>query len=474
MNTGDHIGRFLTWTARWEQGYTSSRFSYCARRVGDDLHLVQAHLSLTGWAAISQSLRIAVGEYEIGCLPFAELKTPVAEFVRKMASGSTVASSHGNFSLSGSGRLSPGVILDAPDPAASAAGLRRASLRFVSNNEELFPDRQLVEWELRSFPEPYYDLAEVFNLVGLNISHTTRLEILAIEVVQISHGSSLVDGELTVSIAMCHSLDRSKAGIGYRVVLDQAVVKRGTLRGDELEWSMGAQIFPNPHNVGLGKLTVPLRAVVQCFAIYDGVAQHQYWIADARNLPNLRRLLYEEFDPDIAVLRNALTDATERGRDARDAEGHVATLLFLLGWTVLWLRDKQLSDGPDLIAFTRNGRIAVIECTKGTLDQNDKLAKLMARAHSIKQRITTATKLPLDVLPVIVVQRRTAVIPKDDLDRARRMGIVVLAKDHLQIGIDRSIVQNDSDQLFNEALASLREAPAIGLDQTRVGKGQNS
>ncbi len=122
----------------------------------------------------------------------------------------------------------------------------------------------------------------------------------------------------------------------------------------------------------------------------------------------------------------------------------------MLGFSVDPLFGKPLEDGPDLIATTREGHIALVECTtSGVIDKDGKLGKLIDRANMVRSRLRKAAYAHLRVLPILVTpQPRDAVADKK---YAKDLGVVILTREDLEAAIEKTIVPQDPDALFSQA-----------------------
>lgn len=152
------------------------------------------------------------------------------------------------------------------------------------------------------------------------------------------------------------------------------------------------------------------------------------------------------FDPDLGKLK---TFVNGQGRDiARDFEKGVAFLANLLGFAIVPLSViPQLADGPDIIASTPNGHVAIIECTTKHLDEDSKLAKLVRRTNLLKQKLNLSGHGHLKVQPVIVSLLAKAEL-QVELSEAGKHRVAVLSKEDLQTLIDYTMFPNAAADLF--------------------------
>jgi hypothetical protein len=144
-----------------------------------------------------------------------------------------------------------------------------------------------------------------------------------------------------------------------------------------------------------------------------------------------------------AVLENA---------DSAKFENGVAALLFLLGFSP----SVQIeTDSPDLVVATPFGRIALIECTTRIADFSAKVGKLVDR-RGVLAKALHASKHPANVAAVLVCR-----LPRDQIaaqaEELRTHKVILLTREDLEAGFDRLRVQNDPDQMLDDAEAALLE-----------------
>jgi hypothetical protein len=192
---------------------------------------------------------------------------------------------------------------------------------------------------------------------------------------------------------------------------------------------------------------------VQCFASYRGRWTHQGWIADPDNSANLRRLAHEVFDANLDGIRRSLFDVKQLKQNARTLEAGVANLLFLHGFAVNPLSSQFMTEAADLLAFTPQGNIAVVECTVGAIDNDGKLSKLLARTVALSEKLKATGNAHLKCLPVVVTT-----LPRDaitDLELASEKGIVVVTVEDLQRWLEETQIPRESDRSFDALWTSV-------------------
>ena len=208
-----------------------------------------------------------------------------------------------------------------------------------------------LDWELRAHKQtPYDSVQELMNDFGVGTFRSDRknVEIVAFNVAAIGGESSLTGGTATIAIRLGLGLPISKARVGYRVIQDGRTILRKTHPSAKMEWR-----DEGPVQVGTFTLAVIKKAIVQCFAVYDNIAQHSWILSDPSERQNSRRLVYELIDPELSVLSDFLGGQAKQPQF--DFELGCAWLLWMIGFGVFSAGlQKRTSDAPDLIALAKN------------------------------------------------------------------------------------------------------------------------
>jgi hypothetical protein len=318
-----------------------------------------------------------------------------------------------------------------------------------------FINSHMLPLELRSADKPYESIQELAAELKLNAAQGdgASVTVTASHVAELDEVRRVTGERADIGVFLSARLDRNLVSVGYKVLVKGQVVQRSRIGGEAFSWSERDHRSHGTHT-----LAVPPGALLQCFVSYDGLAQHHGWIRDPDTFPNPRWVAHNAFDPDLQVLRNYIFEEKTQRAQSRDFEVGVANLLFLLGFSVDPLVGKPLEEGPDLLATSRSGDVLVIECTTSVINKDGKLGKLVDRAESIRSRLKASSITDLRVLPVMVTCRPTDAIA--DKEQAKKLGVVVVALEDLESAIDRTVVMQDSDLLFNQAWDSVRRRTA--------------
>jgi len=445
---------FLNLVAPWKAAYADARFAFIGIKKDGVIKVVQGQLLLGGTLTTLRAQSIKTTAIVAGYYTLADAGHNFEDLLEALVSG-VVETPHGPMELAADEKNVIAISLDRR--LQTFGGIQKRITKLILAGAQ-WPhqllDPSIASLELREAERPYSDINELSQeLMGMRYpdSDSARIEILGVNVAELDLSKRIVGGCAELGIFMSRFLEPTKCSLGYRILVKGAGVERGRLAGDMFTWNRN-----KAHWYGSLNMPVPAGAILQCFVSYAGHFQHDGWVVDPESSPNVHRMVHSAFDPDLQNLRNYLSDEKyARGRDARDFETGVANLLFMLGFAVDPLFGKPLEDGPDLIATTRAGHIALVECTtSGAIDKEGKLGKLVDRTEKVRADLKNAGHDHLRVLPVIVTPRpRDAVAKREE---AKVHGVVVLSKEDLEVAIERTMVPQDPDALFSQAWESVQ------------------
>jgi hypothetical protein len=257
-----------------------------------------------------------------------------------------------------------------------------------------------------------------------------------------------------MGIWMGRGLDREKARLGYRILDNGRVLKRGAISGSELSWTED-----DFASIGAMQMEVPQGAVVQCIASYAEHAHNVQWRADPSIFQNPRAAVLALIDPRREILQSFLQpDFPPRGKAADDFESGVAWLLWALGFsTATFGTNSKTTEAFDTVAVSPNGDFVVVESTLTLLRADSKLSKLSARASSLRETLATSNMKHLRVLPMIVTAM-TAEQVQVDIPSAEENGILVLTRENITNALKTELIRYpNADNLFARAIAHVEE-----------------
>jgi hypothetical protein len=333
-----------------------------------------------------------------------------------------------------------------------ADGIRLPNLRISGieiHNLIIGADNHLdIDWELKSANEPFNDFDELLRQCGLpaqrEMGSSTSIEIIAPTPAIISDASVIENNEIKIECRIASSLATAKVRLGYKVFQGAVIGHRESIEGAKLKWKKD-----NNSKIGICRLKIEDASLVQAFISYAGVALHQWWITDPNKRLNPRHAIHQIFDDDLELLKKMLLKPEV---DKPYAFEHAVSMLMnLLGYSVSnYGRIPKLQKGPDVIAISPAGNIAVVECTVGLIDENDKLAKLVQRAKLIQDKLNSAGYGYMQLQRVVVTPLSRSEIAAN-LDVAGKYDIAVICKEDIEGMISQVSLPLNPEKLFEDA-----------------------
>jgi hypothetical protein len=196
-------------------------------------------------------------------------------------------------------------------------------------------------------------------------------------------------------------------------------------------------------------LIEPDLPLAQVILSYEGQLLGKWWIRDVERSPNERFQVHRAVDPN-GTFR---TSFFEEHRS--DFEDRVNLLLFLLGLDLFkYGRISNLTDGPDILAVSKQRHLYVIDCTVGDVDRKGKLYSLYERANRIRELLAGLPDPPVAVQPVIFTS-----LPRADTAThwatAATYKIALVCRENITNLLDRLEMPPTGDELFAAAVAAI-------------------
>lgn len=457
-NSKKHFDAFFDSFASWRNAYVRARLHYFAVRTTWGLSIVSARilLDLGGCDAPKPSFR--VGSLEAGQWEIDQSDQSVEDVVHALVSEDGLL-------IEGTGRLrlfnderhevfaGPPTLLH---PEGLSAGNRIAMLTLCGVNLKDLIQQPDSDWCLKAADKPYDSVQELLGEYGLGALRGDRatLEVVAVTSVQVLARSQVAGTVAELGIWMGRSLKRANVRLGYRIIKNGQVVQRDSVAGTALSWEEEGVAA-----IGVMQLQVPLGAVVQCIASYDGHAHQVQWRADPATHLNPRGAVLALVDPRREILRTyLLPEPPFKGKVADDFEAGIAWLLWALGFsTAAFGSNPKTTDAFDTVAVSPSGDFVVVECTLGLLKADSKLSKLSERAARVRESLAESNLKHLRVLPVIVTALTMEQV-KVDIPSAEENGILVLTRENLSSALEVEMLRfPDADALFKKGLSQAQE-----------------
>jgi hypothetical protein len=317
---------------------------------------------------------------------------------------------------------------------------------------------QLLNWELRSADQPFDSITDLLVHMGLpglsQMGDSATLEIVARTPANISDKSIISNNNATIILNVSQDVDVNKIKLGCKV-FNKNAIERFSVNGEKITWTNNQDSL-----IGEYKHTVEDAAWLQAFLSYEDLALHDWYINDPQKQTNPRYSIHSIFDGSHDILRRFLLEAEFTQENFEEG---IALLLNVLGFSIFhYGQIPKLKDGPDIIAFTPLGNVAVIECTVGLLDKNDKLAKLIQRTVLIKEKLKSAGLGHFSIQPIIMSKLPRAEVT-GHLEEAGKHSIAVVCKEELTELLNRVTFYPDPEGLFREASRLIPKTEQLSL-----------
>jgi hypothetical protein len=453
----DHSDEFFRGLAQLQSAYRDVSFSYLAVRHRNDFVLVQGRVLMRAEPASFRHEHFASDNVRAGRYRLAELGLDTQKLVVALRAGA-LSTPGGELIFP---RSDTGAVRTTYQPFFNDSVPRQDRIDVLTlwgAKRWGYIRQPHVDWELRAAETPYDGLADLMNDFGTGpfVGDEISVEFVALNVAGIDAAVSTIAGETaTIGILLAAGLPRDRARLGYRVVVSQGHVdRRGVCQPSDMVWGE-----KNGLQNGVATIAVPQGAVLHCFVSYAGIPQQHWWVTDPANVQNPRRAVYEAFDGRLEILTSFFAEPHAK-HGAENLEAGVAWLFWLLGFSVAHLGGTQRTrDAPDLVVIAPNGSVGIIECTTGLLKTENKMPKVVARAEAVRARLRASGNGHLHVLPAMVTSMTRDEI-KADIEQAEKLGVGILTREELLEALNRTVVLDNPQQLYDDVERGVREAGA--------------
>jgi len=305
---------------------------------------------------------------------------------------------------------------------------------------------RLLDWELRSADQPFDSITDLLVSMGLPVlsqmGDFAAFELVARTPANISDKSLITNNSATIIVNVSQNVDINKIKLGCKV-FNKNGIERFSVNGGKITWTNNQDSI-----IGEYKHTVEDAAWLQAFLSYEDLTLHDGYINDPQKQTNPRYSIHSIFDGSHDILKRFLLEAEFTQENFEEG---IALLLNILGFSIFhYGQIPKLKDGPDIVAFTPLGNIAIIECTVGLLDNKDKLAKLIQRTVLVKDKLKNAGLGYFSIQPIIISRLSKAEVT-GHLEEAGKHNIAVVCKEELEELFRRASFLPDAEGLFKEA-----------------------
>lgn len=314
-------------------------------------------------------------------------------------------------------------------------------------------DKGALNAKLRADPKPFDDLQELLRTVGLPQQNNDNRSV-DVSVTPLARFAGATDDLTTqdhkalLALEIPKDLDIGSVRLGWRLSHNGQVIDRSSVSGDKLDWDKKQDVWTCTH-----KLEVPDGGALHCYLSVDNRVQSERRIK-RHTLGNTKLEAFELFDPKLKWVQAHLFNRDYSKRNSRTFEEAVAYLLFFLGFSGMNF-GAQLTTGPDGLAFTATGDIAVIECTIETYDAG-KVENLVDRTDRVRAKARSSSLADKRVIPVMVtLQARNE--DENWVKRTTDLGAVLIdANDLLRLFAQAQSQVDCHLEVFDELCKAIR------------------
>jgi hypothetical protein len=437
------VQRFLSDIEPIEHAYSTKVFSYLAHKIGEKYYLLSGRITLGTRLFLVPEKPFSLGDVHAGCVPFNSLR----ELLESFHNGGSIMS-FGKLEIP----LAPGRVGVQYNQNTSAAAGQRLDILSIHIPWHDFKITPSLDWSLRFCSTPFDGLNDLASTYGMeSYKDYPKLDVWAHPVMAVDQSSTINGCSAQIRFLLSPSAKPESSVIGYKVLLPGfSVDSRKRVTGSEIEWMQQDSYLRSEL-----KFNVPEGAIVQCFLGYAGIWQETSFISDPKSSQNPTRVVYENFDSELANLKaHLLGEGKNKSADFEDA---IANLFAINGFIVTKLDHRPNKEAPDILATVpQTGDMLIVECTIDTLKGDNKLGKLHSRVNSIRQRLASSGHAHLRVVPMIVTSRDLASISAD-VPEAERLGIVVVDRGLITEELGRSVIMRNAKQMFDKAFQTTQE-----------------
>lgn len=456
-NAPSAVDQFMAWVNSSAGNVGRCFFSYLIFQDASGVALIKGALTINSMGDLYPDCRpsLLFGSFTAGYIEIEGGKEAIIDFCASLVAGAIEIADHKVQLIAGSSYALSEIKIDDPEGMLPGDPARQPRCKLVGALHQA-PLGPATDWLLRAADPPYVSLQDVCMDYGLgSVSPEAVVDVVALQVLWTDRRSDIRDGQLQLIIALMKGLDRGLCTVGHRLIGADRVIRRGVFASSQFVWTEEGDLW-------IGTCTAPMRPgdVIQCFATYDGRAQHQAVIIDRMHPQNPRRAIYEIHDADLHRLRGWLAPPTgHQSAKQHEFEFGVQTLGWLLGFGAQHL-DRRFgnSEAPDGI-FVCDAGVIVVECTIGPFGP-DKLSKLLKRRNDVREQLAASGHSEITVQCIVAapltlqesaVERRSAA--EYQVDFVARDSIIEL--------LDRTYRLPDANQLFNEIQHRISEKKAL-------------
>jgi hypothetical protein len=206
------------------------------------------------------------------------------------------------------------------------------------------------------------------------LTQPTHAEIILGNSFRFDDTSALKDGHLNLMIVAPREVKQEHLKVSAKVFYGPNLLpRRFVIPPSSFSWAErdGKTYNECAFEMPEGHLALALVSYVS----YEGEFCHKWWLRDQNKSFSQRYQFHRLLDIDNRIEKTFFDSKN-------DFEDRVALLLSLMNLTILpYGGIPELQDAPDILAYSSNNDLYVVECTTGDIDQKGKLQRLCDRAR---------------------------------------------------------------------------------------------
>jgi hypothetical protein len=342
-------------------------------------------------------------------------------------------------------------------PARGAGPLRTPTLITTGCHVPFgLPSIEQLDQELLTCPTPFDSLADLLTELVVPMDAASILtkepiaEILLVPPASLKFSPDPKEdqctfgaGKLSLLISAHPEFNTDQLRIGFKQFPTNRPVSRTSASAQDLQWQKGGSFKTARYEQDLSN--VPL-----CLTILSHGDDFlgKWWLRDVDLSYNERFEIHRALDP-------TATFKTTFFNDKNAFEDRVSLLLLLLGLVPFKYGGiRQLTDAPDILAWSAQRHLYVIDCTTGDINSKGKLQRLYERTKKIRESLSRSAQPPIAVLPAIFTSLTTQETAVHSATAAA-FQIAIVVRDNIINLLSQVEAPPTPEQLYNAALACI-------------------
>jgi hypothetical protein len=290
-------------------------------------------------------------------------------------------------------------------PARAPGQMRLPTYVMEAGGIDLRNSKEGLTLELLACNTPFESLEELCNELKIPIApgeptQPTHGEIILGNLFYFDASSTLKDDHLNLKIVVPREVKQEQLKVSAKVFYAPNLPpRRFVIPQNSFSW---AERDGKIYNECAFEMSDGQLALV--FVSYEGEFCHKWWLRDQSKSFSQRYQFHRLLDTDNRIERTFFDSKS-------DFEHRVALLLSLMNLTILpYGGIPELQDAPDILAYSSNNDLYVVECTTGDIDQKGKLQRLCDRARNIATRAQQSPVAIANLFPVVFTS-----LPRTDI-----------------------------------------------------------